>query len=44
MLTSKQRAYLRALANKEPTVLQIGKDGVSDALLDQARAILGRHG
>lgn len=33
MITTKQRAYLRGLANKEPAILQIGKDGITDALV-----------
>ena len=33
MLTSKQRAYLRGLASKEDTIMQIGKGGISDNLI-----------
>ena len=33
MLTSKQRAYLRGLASKEDTIMQIGKCGISDNLI-----------
>ena len=33
MITSKQRAYLRSLAVNEPTIMQIGKGGVSDNLI-----------
>ena len=33
MITSKQRAYLRSLANKEPTIMQIGKGGVGENLI-----------
>lgn len=32
MLTSKQRAYLRGLASKEDTIMQIGKGGISENL------------
>ncbi len=35
MLTSKQRAYLRGLANKEEPILHAGKGGVSDAMIRQ---------
>ncbi len=35
MLTSKQRAQLRAIANKEDTILQVGKGGISDTLIQQ---------
>ena len=35
MLTSKQRAYLRALANSYETLFQVGKGGISDALVTQ---------
>ena len=42
MLTSKQRSYLRGLAAKENTILQIGKDGITEnttaALSDALRA------
>ena len=33
MLTSKQRAYLRGLANGERAIMQIGKDGVGENLV-----------
>ena len=35
MLTSKQRAYLRGLANSAETILQVGKEGISDYLIKQ---------
>ena len=34
MLNSKQRAYLRGLANKIDPIFQIGKSGVSPELVD----------
>ena len=33
MLTSKERAYLRGLATNEPTIMQVGKSGMSDNLI-----------
>ena len=33
MLTSKQRAHLRGLANSEPAIMQIGKGGITDNLV-----------
>ena len=35
-LTSKQRAYLRGLANGYDAILHVGKSGLSDALIKQA--------
>lgn len=35
MLTSKQRAYLRSLANGAPVICQIGKEGIQDNLIKQ---------
>ena len=35
MITSKQRAYLRGLANKENALFQIGKGGINEELLNQ---------
>ena len=35
MITSKQRAALRAMANPLPAILQIGKGGICDNLLKQ---------
>lgn len=40
MLTSKQRAYLRALANNYDTIYQIGKGGISDMTVTQLDATL----
>ena len=33
MLTSKERAYLRGLANTEKAIMQIGKDGIGENLV-----------
>ena len=33
MLTSKQRAYLRAMANSIETILMVGKGGISDDIV-----------
>ena len=34
-MTSKQRAYLRGLANSIDAIFQVGKGGISDVLLEQ---------
>jgi len=40
MITSKQRAYLRALANGVPSICQIGKEGVTENLIKQLDSAL----
>ncbi len=35
-MTSKQRAYLRGLANKLEPIVHAGKGGISDAMIKQA--------
>ena len=35
-MTSKQRAYLRGLANTIDAIVHVGKGGVSDAMIKQA--------
>jgi RNA-binding protein len=40
MLTSKQRAYLRGLANPLETIGQVGKEGVSPAVIETAALAL----
>ncbi len=40
MLTGKQRAYLRSLANKEDTIVHIGKGGITDNIVKQAEDAL----
>ena len=39
-LTSKQRAQLRGLANGIDTIIQVGKDGVTDGVVQQLDAAL----
>ena len=36
MLTSKQRASLRSMANTMDTILYVGKDGITDATVKEA--------
>lgn len=40
MLTGKQRAFLRSLAQKEETILYVGKAGVTEPVIAQAREAL----
>ena len=35
MLTSKQRAYLRAMASRYDTIFQIGKGGINENMTEQ---------
>lgn len=40
MITSKQRAYLRGLANTMETILQVGKSGVGEHTVTQVEEAL----
>ena len=40
MLTSKQRAQLRGLAAAEDTIVQVGKGGIGDNLIEQVKSAL----
>lgn len=40
MLTPRQRAYLRGLANREPVIIQVGKAGITGALSRQLEEAL----
>jgi RNA-binding protein len=35
MLNGKQKRYLRSLASRDRAIFQIGKDGLSDAMIEQ---------
>ncbi len=43
MLTSKQRAALRGIASTCETILQVGKGGINDALIQQVRDALRKR-
>lgn len=43
MLTTKEKVYLRSLAQKIKPVCQIGKDGLSDNLMETVLAYLKKH-
>lgn len=43
MLTSKQKSYLRSLAQNEPALFQIGKEGLSDNLIQTVDDALRTH-
>lgn len=43
MLTGKQRSYLKGLAHNLKPLTQLGKDGISDAFLDQVSVLLDQH-
>ena len=40
MLTGTQRAYLRALAQKEDAIIYVGKAGVTEPVIEGAKAAL----
>lgn len=40
MITSKQRAQLRGLAMSEDTIIQVGKGGINDNLIESVNAAL----
>ncbi|MDO5715832.1 MAG: ribosome assembly RNA-binding protein YhbY [Tissierellia bacterium] len=43
MITGKQRSYLKSLAHNKDPLLQIGKTGISQALIDQLDQLLEDH-
>lgn len=40
MLTSKQRSYLRGLANTLPAIFQVGRNGIDDNVIKQFEDVL----
>ena len=43
MLNSKQRAYLRGIASTYETILQVGKGGITDNLVEQVNGALKKR-
>ena len=43
MITTKQRAYLRGLANKENAIFQIGKGGLNDEIIKELDIVLEKR-
>ena len=43
MLTSKQRSTLRGIASKYETIVQVGKGGISEALVQQVKDALRKR-
>jgi len=43
MITSKQRSYLKGMANKRKPLAQLGKDGISEAFVAQMDELLEAH-
>lgn len=43
MLTGKQRSYLKGLANPLKPVIQIGKEGITPALIDQVAETIAKR-
>lgn len=43
MLTGKQRSYLKSLAHNLKPTTQLGKEGITDAFIDQLSILLDRH-
>ncbi len=43
MISTKQRAYLRGLANKEKAIFQIGKGGITDEILTELDIVLEKR-
>lgn len=40
MITTKQRAYLRSLANRMDSIFQVGKNGIEDNFIKQVESAL----
>ncbi|MBQ0124777.1 MAG: YhbY family RNA-binding protein, partial [Clostridiales bacterium] len=43
MITTKQRAYLRALASKKDAIFQVGKGGINDKMIESVSDALEAH-
>ena len=43
MITTKQRAYLRGLANKENAIFQIGKGGLNEEIIKELDIVLEKR-
>lgn len=43
MLTGKQKRYLRSLANTIKPIMQVGKDGISEALFNSVMDAFNTH-